>query len=326
MRTTLFAAFMLALLCSPSTAAAPDSVVLNLSLPDLTWAVQLQVHGWIVDQQYFQDDFNERAFIAHDSLSGLSVSAYIIPAAKDGDASKARDYTLERLRRRGPELQDVRTYDSGQVAYVTYLSQLVRNLPDSRARNTYAFVVRDDKWVKVNLSRFSPRPDEQRLFDDFLGSIKIVENYSQSSLDYFVYGSWSYLEKNYKRAAEYYQAALDLEKVKRTLPEYYWLVVVDNLAMSYGIPGDSKKAKKVLEYGISIRPDYPMFHYNKACAFAEEKNLDSALHYLARANELRFNMIPSETMPNPAEDNSFKRFKKDTRLKTLIEFWGRDPL
>jgi len=43
------------------------------------------------------------------------------------------------------------------------------------------------------------------------------------------------------------------------LSNEYWHVLVDNLAMAYGIPGDLTRSKEILEYGLAKDPTYPNF-------------------------------------------------------------------
>jgi hypothetical protein len=46
------------------------------------------------------------------------------------------------------------------------------------------------------------------------------------------------------------------------LEEKLWYVLVDNLAMAYGITNDLENSQKVVAYGISRDPSYPLFYYN----------------------------------------------------------------
>jgi|SRR5437016_5785115 len=89
-----------------------------------------------------------------------------------------------------------------------------------------------------------------------------------------------FLVRDYKHAAPLYQGALDREKQNRTVSETMWRVLVDNLGMAYGIPGDLKKAKETFEYGLSKDPKYPMFHYLLACTYAEMNDADKTVEYL----------------------------------------------
>ena len=156
------------------------------------------------------------------------------------------------------------------------------------------------------LQTTSPRPDEPS-----------DESQARSSA-LFGKGSGFFLQKDYRNAAIYYQQAVDLEKQKPQLPSDQWHVLVDNLAMAYGISGDLKKSQETLEYGISKDSKYPDFYYTLACAYAEGNDLDHTLSNLKLAFEYRKNLIPGEHMPDPRTENSFQRFKDDARFQKLV--------
>jgi tetratricopeptide (TPR) repeat protein len=137
-------------------------------------------------------------------------------------------------------------------------------------------------------------------------------------------GSRFFLESDYKQAAPLYQRALDREKGNRTLSETLWRVLVDNLGMSYGIPGDLKHAKEVFEYGLSKDPKYPMFHYLLACTYAEANDVDKTIEYLKQAFKYKENMIKGESLPDPWKDDSFQRFMKDEKFVNALKEMSRD--
>jgi len=144
------------------------------------------------------------------------------------------------------------------------------------------------------------------------------------TLKLFQDGSRFFLERDYKRAAPLYQKALDREKANRTLSESLWRVLVDNLGMSYGIPGDLKHAKEIFEYGLSKDPKYPMFHYLMACTYAEMNDVDKTIQYLRQAFEYKDNMIKGEPFPDPWTDDSFQRFMKDDKFVQVLKELKRD--
>ena len=140
----------------------------------------------------------------------------------------------------------------------------------------------------------------------------------RTSTSLFAKGSRFFLQRDYRNAATYYQQALDLEKKKPTLSNEYWHVLVDNLAMAYGIPGDLTRSKEILEYGLAKDPTYPNFYYTLACVYAEMGDLDHTLSNLKAAFHYRQNLISGEQMPDPRTDDSFQRFKNNERFQRLI--------
>ena len=140
----------------------------------------------------------------------------------------------------------------------------------------------------------------------------------RTSASLFAKGSGFFLQRDYRDAATYYQQALDLEKKKPMLSNEYWHVLVDNLAMAYGIPGDLTRSKEILEYGLAKDPTYPNFYYTLACVYAEMGDLDHTLSNLKTAFHYRQNLIAGEHMPDPRTDDSFQRFKNNERFQKLI--------
>jgi tetratricopeptide (TPR) repeat protein len=128
-----------------------------------------------------------------------------------------------------------------------------------------------------------------------------------------------FLVRDYKHAAPLYQAALDREKQNRTISQTMWRVMVDNLGMSYGVPGDLEKAKQIFEYGLSKDPKYPMFHFLMACTYAEMNDVDKTIEYLRQAFQYKDNMIKGENFPDPWTDDSFQRFLKNEKFVAALK-------
>ena len=144
-------------------------------------------------------------------------------------------------------------------------------------------------------------------------------NSTKSAMDLWLEGSSYFRDHDFKAAIPPYQKALDLEKHNRTLSDTYWKVLVDNLGMAYGITGSLDKAKDTFEYGISKAPDYPLFYYNMACTYAEKEDMDRAIEYLKLAFDRKENMLPGETLPDPAADDSFTRFMKNQKFLAALK-------
>ena len=78
-----------------------------------------------------------------------------------------------------------------------------------------------------------------------------------------------------------------------------WRVLVDNLAMAYGITGKLEAAEQVLNDGVSKDPAYPMFYFLMADASAEQNDLENTLKLLRCLEVFRENMNPGESCPTP---------------------------
>lgn len=141
----------------------------------------------------------------------------------------------------------------------------------------------------------------------------------KTSLEYLKEGSYYYMNRDYKSAIAPYQKALDLEKKERKLERKWFIVLVDNLGMSYGITGDIKSSHAVFDYGISQEPTYPLFYYNKACGYGELGDEDNAIKWLRPAFKYKDNMLAGERFPNPETDSSFAKFRDSEKFKKALQ-------
>jgi len=83
--------------------------------------------------------------------------------------------------------------------------------------------------------------------------------------------------------------------------------------------GEMSKAKATFEYGAQENSTYPMFHYNLACTDSELGDLGAALEQLKLAFQNRSYSDPGEGIPDPAKDDSFKRYLSDPRFAKLTK-------
>ena len=299
----------------------------SFTLPDLGSALEFSLDNAEVELNSLGTDLEKRTFQARDKLSGLLVSVFIAEEEKRGGLAKLQEFIREGAERRsyGDSLLDVETNTRDSTAYLSYAQVDLASGDASEVSHLWVMTVRGKMWLTVHLSLREPQPVARVIFDDLLANLVIKDGYTLSSLDDFKFGSHYYQLGKYNKACKFYEAGVELEKQKRSLPHDIWLVLVDNLGMSYGLGGKPKKAQDVFEYGISEVPDYPMFHYNLACAHAERRDFDQALLSLEEAFKYKANMIEGETLPDPREDPSFKRLKNDDRLLGLIKRYSDNP-
>ena len=141
----------------------------------------------------------------------------------------------------------------------------------------------------------------------------------KTSMDYLGEGSRYYINHDYQRAIPPYQKALDLEKADRKLEKKFWIVLVDNLGMAYGITGDIKSSMAVFEYGIASEPTYPLFYYNMACGYGELGDEDNAIKFLHPAYKYKNNMLSGELLPDPMTDSSFQKFVDNETFRRAVK-------
>jgi tetratricopeptide (TPR) repeat protein len=290
-----------------------------LSVADKSAALQVDLFHFKVEKNELNSDGSRRRIMATDSR-GWVFSSFLFPLDRKLDSKGLREDEWRDLQRgalkEGYKIEKAVTSERGPIAVLEYFIEEFRG-QKVHQKNVFGYMVSADLAIDFHISKIGYVAADEPFLASFLGGIKLLENYEPDSKTQFGYGSVFYLQKNWQRAAQHYEKALTLEKQKRELPSDQWRVLVDNLGMAYGISGDLTKAKATFEFGASQDPNYPMFRYNLACAYAEMSDLDHALAQLRMAFGNRRNSIVGEGIPDPAKDDSFQRYVGDSRFKDL---------
>lgn len=300
--------------------SAQNNKPLRYSLPYRKGALQLQLGELQLKQASFRPDGSGVRILAEDG-KGLVMTLFVQHAEKPGDSKVCRQEWWSGTRK-GIEskmkIADLKIYESGQTSIAEYRVPEWQGVPVNQ-KSLHAYFAGGDLWAEIHLSRTPFRSGDEALFTALLENARMDPDYIPGSMDYFVFGSLRYHEQDYKRAAEYYQRALDIEKQGAKLEPKYWKVLVDNLGMSYGLSRDLKRSKEVFEYGISQEATYPLFYYNLACTYAEMGDLDNAIANLRKAFEFKRNMLPGEKMPDPMKDDSFRQYTRDPKFVAAVD-------
>ena len=142
---------------------------------------------------------------------------------------------------------------------------------------------------------------------------------AKSSKEYVDEGNDLFRPKDYKKSIEPYKKAYDLEKQDRKLDKKWWFIMLDSLAIAYGITGDLTSSKEVMEYGISKEPKYPLFYYNLADSYGEQNDEANAIRNLRLAYKYKGNILEGEHIPEPTTDTSFKFLMKNESFRKAVD-------
>jgi len=130
-------------------------------------------------------------------------------------------------------------------------------------------------------------------------------------------------QEKYTDAVVPYEKARELEASGSKRSSDRDRVLIDQLAMAYGISGDLKKTHALLESAIRDDPEYPLNYYNLACAYAAEGDKGKALTNLSLAFQQKVHVLKGEQMPDPRTDSSFQKYVRDedfTKLTTKLGY------
>jgi tetratricopeptide (TPR) repeat protein len=312
---------LVVLFCSLSALAQTGkSNLVQMGIPGVKGVLEFDV-GPTAPEIRVRPDGKEVQLRAFGRPDGLEITAFLQRVTFPASAERCRDEWWPDTKK-GPFQRDnlQETVVKDGIARVEFIVPEFQGVKVQQ-KNIHAYVGGRDLCAEIHLSKVAFKPQDQKLFEDLLASVKLLPDALPSagqqiqaqpqdhdSSFYFGEGSKFYLQENYSEAANSYGKALDLEKQKRTLSKDYFRVLVDNLGMSYGISGNLPQAKATFEYGLTQDPEYPMFFYNLACTYGEMDKVDDALAQLRLAYKYKANMIAGETLPDPLKDDSFRHF------------------
>ncbi|MCU1284926.1 MAG: exported protein of unknown function, TPR-like [Acidobacteriales bacterium] len=304
--------FALVLLLFVSTVAfAQELTALHMFLPDRKGALEIKMPpGYRIEGGGLRPD-GKQFKISATGPNGVYMTAFVEIAPHPGTNAQVRDEWYGGMKKNSKmKIDDEKIVESNGAAVAEYT---VHEFQGVRAeqRSLHAYYGGDEIWSEVHISKVSFTPRDEKMFEDFLLSVRSLPDYALNARDEFGVASTFYQKQDYKTAAVHYQKALDLEKQEPIFDQRLSRVLIDQLGMSYGISGDWAKSKEVLEYGISRDPGYPIFYYNIACGYGEQKDQTNALVFLKKAFERKKNVNKGERMPDPLTDDSFRNFVSD---------------
>jgi tetratricopeptide (TPR) repeat protein len=124
-----------------------------------------------------------------------------------------------------------------------------------------------------------------------------------------------FLQKEYGKAIEPYERALELEKAERRLNREMFITLIKNLSESYRQTGNSVRSIETLEFGTTQEPDYPIFYYSLARHSAESGDEENTIKWLRLAYKNKAQTLADEALPDPMRDGSFQKVKGTQKFR-----------
>jgi predicted Zn-dependent protease len=155
-------------------------------------------------------------------------------------------------------------------------------------------------------------PEAERSF------ASIVREHPDNIAAQMYLGQTLFHEEKYAAAIAPYEKVRSFEKSGVKLTTTQHRILVDQLAMAYGISGRTADSKALLQESVRSDPDYPLNYYNLACVAADENDKPAVLKNLTLAFQHRGQVLPGEQMPDPSSDPSFQKYAQDSEFKALV--------
>ena len=302
----------------PTGIHAENDSTIHLTLPNLNWAFYINLPGFEVREKMGTPNGKTTRFLAENPTTGIIVSVYLERTDRKGTSADCRNYFRMKTQKDPFKKTNISQYEFKNMTIETYQIPEYQGIPVQQ-KNLNAYLVEDNCWIDVHVSKVEYKPEDEVLFNAVLEAISIERNFQPSAYENCYFGNLYYEKGHYKMAIPLYEAALKQVKKNPGPDRNFFKILVDQLGMSYGISGDVAKAKTLFQWAISQEPEYPMFYYNLACAYAESHDVSGAIANLQQAFRFKSNMLPGETLPNPATDSSFTRFMSNRRFTEALK-------
>lgn len=248
---------------------------------------------------------------------------FLVPEQAPLTSAKCRDGVLQQVVKSNPATKIIKTSD---VKGAGSLPVTVTTLTSpGRGGSTYivrGFVATGDICGDLEFYSSDPITEEDPIVKKVFSSFQLDADYVPGFADVAMYAEVLFKTQAFQAAAPIFEKALAMvpesgapfpsaKIARRTMR--------DQAGMSYGISGQTAKARSIFERGVAEDPDYPMYYYNLACADAGEKKLSDARTHLQLAFARKANVNPGEKMPIPTQDDSFTPFQADKSFWTFLE-------
>jgi len=326
----MFRVFALLLLTAAPLFAQTEQKEMKLVLPSGPGAITISLTGdWHIESIRLYPDGPRPVFFLSDKKTGLEAS-YILffNDTKAPTAESCRKAVMEPMRSglqreqhlklENVEDSTVQTSAGQTLLTTTHFLPTMEGMPIQQ-QNEFGFFGDEKNCAEVHLSKVKYTKVDQPLFDRTLQAFAYDSTYKPQSMDYALVANLFYTGMHdYKSAAVYFQRALDTAEVPESGPRrWFWFrLMTDQTAMSYGMSGDLKRSRDINLAAIARDPDYPLYYYNLACADAESGDASAARTHLQQAFDRRANTLPGEHMPDPSQDDSILKLKKNK------DFWA----
>jgi tetratricopeptide (TPR) repeat protein len=302
---------------------------LSISFSGKPWSLIVDYPGFVVETKERKADGRQYLLATNHEID-VTISI-TLEQAPDADPRGCPPYLHQRADSLAPfDPSEIKFSQIGKLSVLEYFIAKENGIP-IRQQSVVACSAKDGVYADIHLSKTSFQLSEQHFFTDILNATHFSdeapgESGSEgarpnpgSSYDLFLKGSRYFVDQNFSASIPPYQAAFDLEEKKTELSKTNWRVLVDNLAMAYGITGDLAGSERIYNLGITKDPEFPNFYYGLACVYAGRDNMDKTKEYLRKAFQYRANVIAGESMPDPAKDDSFEKYMTNPEFQEFVK-------
>jgi tetratricopeptide (TPR) repeat protein len=316
---------ILAVVCTPLSAfAQKENGDFKLALADHNGRLTWSANNFEIIQSSAKDDGHEIGIRGHDAAGDIYFLGFLFVVSEEAhlNSNKCRDNALKSDK---SDEHSLKVTQSSEIEPATGLPIAVADYSVSNpgAETQYsvrAFIAAADLCGDLEIYGKHPIHATDTNIKLILDSLQLDSNYSPQFSDTFVYAQVLYKTHRFAAAGPLFEQALaKLKPASNVDTRTMTRVVTDQAGMSYGISGNTPKARSIFEQAIATDPVYPMYYYNLACADAQEHKLGDARKHLQEAFDRKANVIHGESLPDPSLDDSFTPYRNNRQFWSFIE-------
>jgi hypothetical protein len=168
--------FVLMLVASLDLAAQSGAArgTQRLRYADKSWTLLIDLPGFVQVEEWASRNGTRRMFRARDYETGVVVSAFLERNPELGSHAQCREHYWAKAQRSPIERSDVTRRSSASMEIVRWMQQESEGRP-VRWQNVHAYLFKDSVCVEVHLSKVLYEPDDERLFDAVLRTVRFAD-------------------------------------------------------------------------------------------------------------------------------------------------------
>jgi len=313
----------LALLLSAASLPAQEPVQqLRLAFPEhagrLTLDLSHSPNPWQIEDYSAKPNGTDFSINATDGVLKLRARLFVSTIQTHLTAAACRDQVLV--------MEDAKpnTIHKDAAPMTSASGAEIARLTIAAPPGVRAFVAAGDLCGDLLFSSATAQPLQPARVDALLQTLQFAPLAKPTFQDALLFATTEFDHQELQGAARGYRAAFALAATTDD-PLKWQRVTTDQLAMSLGMSGDITSSRAVNIAAIKRDPTYPIYYYNLACADGEENNMGDAQRHLTQAFERRANVLPGETMPDPATDDSFQVLMQDPTFAAFVKTLNASP-
>ena len=144
---------------------------IGLTVPAAPWTLTLPREGVTIENQQVKPDGRYGYFVLQDDKNKMTLSLFIEPVDQCKTSKECRDMVWTQGNPGWEDPQNVVQSEMGEVSFFEFFMPKYQTIPVQQQHMYIEFVV-DNFWVDMHISKPLYKPEEHKLFENIIKSIK----------------------------------------------------------------------------------------------------------------------------------------------------------